>query len=95
MTPADVLDSAADLLERDGWCQGVFRRADGARCVADAIDDAAAVGPDLWKLARVAVAEHLALKTPLTYWNDAPGQTAANVLATLRSVAADLRGVGQ
>ncbi len=85
MTPADVLDAAADLLERDGWCQGNHRHAAGT-CVDYALH--AATQP-VHNTARQALQRRVG---PVAEWNNAPDQTAANVIATMRSVAADLRG---
>jgi hypothetical protein len=40
-TPADHLDSAADLLEDNGWCRGSYSTGTGAKCAVGAIFKAA------------------------------------------------------
>ncbi len=87
MTPADVLDAAADSLERDGWCQGVGRMPDGRRCAANAISRVAPTKADL-RVAKRIVERRTGF---LPEWNDTPDQTAANVISTFRAVAAHLR----
>jgi len=37
----EVFRLAADLLERDGWCQKSYLNADGKRCIKGAVYDAA------------------------------------------------------
>lgn len=43
MSAADDLRAAADLLERDGWTQGVYHRAVGGRCAHCALGAVAVV----------------------------------------------------
>lgn len=83
---ADVLHAAADLLERDGWCQGVYVSHGGARCAEGAIH---AVAPS----SQVALDAEMALSRALggdhpVRWNDAPGRTQKQVAAKLREAAA-------
>ncbi len=84
---ADVLNGAADLIERDGWMQGGFT--DGTRrCASQAIYDATARGSNLVSFheARDVFAE--SVQTELTWgWNDIPGRTKADVVAALRAAA--------
>lgn len=37
MKTSEVLENAADILERDGWCQGNLVRPNGSRCSIGAI----------------------------------------------------------
>jgi hypothetical protein len=46
LTPQEALLRAADILERDGWCQRVRIDIEGRRCVAGAIDLATAHSPN-------------------------------------------------
>lgn len=98
-TPTEVLEAAADLLEKPGaWTTGVFARdAAGHQvglrddratcfCLAGAIEKAAQNGTFAFReafdimdaMARRAGFRHVAA------WNDAPGRTQAEVVATLR-----------
>lgn len=85
---ADVLNGAAELIERDGWVQGRF--ADGARrCASQAIYDATLAGPGTVRVfheARDVFAEDIAADTTWA-WNDAAGRTQAEVVAALRAAA--------
>ena len=87
---ADVLNGAADLIERDGWCQGTFRDG-GARCASRAIGDAAENtknphGPD-WSDAAHICLRKLTGHWFVSGWNDKPGRTKAEVVAALRAAA--------
>jgi hypothetical protein len=87
MTPSQVLLAAADLLERDGWCQGTLRDGIGRHCTNGAINAVTLVYmgdpfSGAWKLLY-----SLLDRTSVTAWNDAPWQTAENVIATLRKAA--------
>lgn len=95
-TSADVLDLAATMLERDGWCQGEPSTDDGARCAATALNDAAnqLAGPDY---ADPLMATYIAAEThvncmDLVTWNDTAGRTRDQVTAAFRAAAARLRG---
>lgn len=91
---ADVLERAAELLERDGWCQRQLHHCDGSRCVRGAIIDAAlevgegSLPPSEW------LRRHLGAKRSLPEWNDDPGRTADEVIAKLREAAKVARGGG-
>ena len=64
LTPQEALLRAADILERDGWCQRVRSDIEGRRCVASAIDLATAHSPDpvaLRNEARELLQRHLPL----------------------------------
>ncbi len=88
MTAAEVARKAADLLKRDGWCQGRFR--DGRRrCLVAALDDVSH-GADIESaVVRFAVKEHTGERW-FSDWNDAPERTADEVIALLRQVATEL-----
>lgn len=94
MTESDVLEKAADLIERDGWCQGGDGRDGKCRCMMVAIADASDSAPpprlSLWQRTRDAIWGYLGV-TSGAKWNDAPERTAAEVIAALRSAAAKLR----
>jgi hypothetical protein len=85
---ADVLAAAADLLERDGWCQGHLHDDAGRRCIRGAISAAAFdLAPEGGRRAfRVAASSSVRqiIGMPLVEWNDAQGRTAADVIAALR-----------
>lgn len=92
---ADVLNGAADLIERDGWCQRKYRGADGEHCVTDALMRAAGTKPgdtgsgaqlDLYSDACLAVYPFTG-GWGLPSWNDTPGRTKAEVVAALRAAA--------
>lgn len=94
-TPAALLRRAADLIDADGWCQGVWMNSAGGRCLDGALG---AVGfPDDWDVYREA---REALTTPELVegvvgpigWNDTPGRTQEEVTALLRSTADKLEG---
>ena len=44
MTPAECLNAAADLLEREGWCQHTMGDYNGPRCLQSALIDVAPEG---------------------------------------------------
>jgi hypothetical protein len=85
MTPSAVLLAAADLLERDGWCQGIGRNGAGKRCVTFAIDESTGSKVILYWVAIQLLRKTIRENT--VDWNDAPGQTAENVIETLRRAA--------
>lgn len=102
MTPdptetADVLDRAADLLERDGWQRFTFGSFDPdkheCRCVAAAIG-AAAHGYDDSVGACNALRDHLRVDD-LFRWNDHDAKDANYVRAALRRTARKLRGASR
>lgn len=89
MNAADVLDQAADILERDGWTQGEWGFTGQPHCIDGGLIAAANTDAD-YSGALEAIAVHLRT-THLLAWNDADGRTADEVLAALRDTAADLR----
>lgn len=73
-----VFNRAADLLERDGWCQGKYWMDDGRCCLVGAAMRMGAT-PECW--------QELSRRTGVLhpqYWNDEPGRTVEEVLAVLR-----------
>lgn len=87
---AQVLRDAAELIERDGWCQGDMYSTAGARCVMGAIFTTAHHAlPDDPSLAIDALAP-FARSLPqgkTMEWNDDPDRTVTEVLAALRACA--------
>jgi hypothetical protein len=90
LTPQEALLRAADILERDGWCQRVRSDIEGRRCVASAIDLATAHSPDpvaLRNEARELLQRHLPLgflPFRIEWWNDGPRRTKEQVITKLR-----------
>lgn len=92
---ADVLNGAADLIERDGWCQNQYRSVDGGRCLTRALADALDLplnGPALWQhnplyLDAEAVLQHVTGRWTIVGFNDEPGRTKAEVVAAIRAAA--------
>jgi hypothetical protein len=83
---ADVLDDAADLLERDGWVQGHLHNQDGY-CMEGAL---AQVCPSthLYGLFWEAMAVlSLHLYSVVDRWNDDPFRTKQQVLDAFRAAA--------
>lgn len=85
---ADVLNGAADLIERDGWCQHEWNDKDGRRCIAAAIAEKAGVGAPYERAIRT-VAFHPGVDAGLKVidWNNASGRTQDEVVAALRAAA--------
>lgn len=89
MTTKEVFAAAADVLERDGWCQGSMYRADEdgriiGRCLLGAVRQAAKTYDDYVFAGDLLV--DLLDRAPST-WNDTPGRTADEVIAKLREFA--------
>ncbi len=82
-----VLLDAADLIERDGWCQLASMDNEGRRCVGQAFCD---TGTDYDAACDALVGALTAegFDGDEIAWNDAPGRTQAEVVAKLREVAA-------
>lgn len=93
VTPADVLDAAADLLDRDGWCQGYDKDDDGRYCARGATKAAASSDTLVGAGARIALTQRLPTHN-IPAWNDTPGRTQEEVTSTLRRVARELREEG-
>jgi hypothetical protein len=78
----ELLD-AADYIETHGWCRGMARMG-SAVCAIEALVQVASNldEPHAW----MRLAEHLQVGS-VADWNDRPGQTKANVVATMRAAA--------
>jgi hypothetical protein len=85
-----VLLDAADLLERDGWCQHHFRNEKGHRCVIEAIGAATDHKPLLRDKARYQLAQALPGSLSIIEWNDAHSRRKSQVIKKLREVARGL-----
>lgn len=86
---ADLLDDAADLIERRGWCQGRYQDTDGRLCSVGALaaangDTLASYFPAVLVLSRRV--------GDVVGWNDALGRTEQEVLDTFRAAAKEVRG---
>lgn len=75
---------AAELLERDGWCQGAYFDGNSA-CTIGALMDAAADIQD--RNAAIYRLKDALDGWNIFNWNDAPGRTKEEVVAKLRAVA--------
>jgi len=91
MRTSEILYTAADLIERDGWHQGDYTAAGGWKqaspsCVMGAINRAAG---RMEIPAACAVMVHLygAGGGSLIQWNDAPERTESEVIEVLRAAA--------
>ena len=82
---ADVLNGAADLIERDGWTRLVEVNSDGAHCTYGAMK----AQPGFDMSAVVWLQNFLSSHGPssIVGWNDHPGRTKAEVVAALRAAA--------
>jgi len=101
---AEVLDAAADLIDREGWNQGnggACTIIDGS-CAATAVHKAVVRAlPDptiteLWERIDASLAALVSAlggddNSAIWAWNDTPGRTKDEVTAMLRAVAATLR----
>lgn len=83
---ADVLNGAADLIERDGFVQRMFSDHRGRRCMDGAIMTTCL--PGRWQDRQAAREVLVAVVGADLYdWNDEPGRTQAEVVAALRAAA--------
>ncbi len=90
MTAAEVARKAADLLKRDGWCQGRSEGPNGERCLVAALSVAGWRSTRMaWRRVFEAIRQEAGAPS-LTDWNDTPGRTADEVIALLRQVATEL-----
>jgi hypothetical protein len=85
---ADVLDGAADLIEKVGWAQGMWRTDKGEVCITQAIADASPFRTCSYREV-VPLRDVIGLPwdMSLVRWNDAPGRTEQEVLDALRASA--------
>lgn len=100
MTPADLLEKGADLLEVHGWGQGLYMDKEGRMCAVGALRRADSVASnnganrtDAYYGARSALnrATEAASGHSVTEWNDVEGRTAGEVIDLLKHTAKDLR----
>lgn len=89
MSPAEILEGAADLIERDGWCQGHAMNDAGEMCLMQALVFTASGMCEFHKLRRIL--GH-AIDEPIVEWNDRPGRTKEEVITALREAAKMARG---
>lgn len=86
MSPQEVLLAAADLLEAEGWAQDLPQKS--GYCPLTAICDLVGLGNEFAEAGNLfAESIGLGIWEDVIYWNDQPGQTAENVIATLRAAA--------
>lgn len=88
MTPAEVLDAAADLIEEVGWWRPGLDATGGQRCALVAINRCA---PNF--ATSKLFAQHLGLSGgwDIPEWNNWEGRTQEQVVKEMRACAADLR----
>jgi hypothetical protein len=89
---ADVLDAARDLIDHDGWRQGIKTKKPG-RCalVAIATADLDSGGQTRFIDAAEALSAVIGVGS-VTEWNDTPGRRVSEVLDAFRAAAARERG---
>jgi hypothetical protein len=86
MTPAEVLEAAANLIDEYGWGQGWHERSPlVGLCALGAISMVEGCHGGAAEILHATVGGHV------HHWNDAPGRTAADVTSTMRATAAVLR----
>lgn len=101
MTPAEILDRAAIVIDYQGWTQGLFQDFDGKVCAIGAMRMGAGlyadprrehlhVEPHELIEAKCAMC-HAVKRFHVHHWNDEPGRTKGEVTSMLRAVAATLR----
>jgi hypothetical protein len=89
MSPADVLNQAADLIERDGWWNGKGEvPEDGPACALMAINGVCRRAEDPFEVASNAMRKFIG-NSQLANWNDAQPD-GATVCAALRACARSL-----
>jgi hypothetical protein len=87
-----LLNDAADIIARHGHTKHVLHDMRGGYCALGALELAAEHNRLRWRdrhalvEARFALAEYV--HGPVPHWNDEPSRTAAEVIATLRALAA-------
>ena len=82
---ADVLDDAADYIEKHGWCQGRHVAPDGRVCAVEALNRVSCDGP-LQRNAQIALIDVTGASW-IAAWNDREGRTQAEVLGAFRLAA--------
>lgn len=79
----NVYARAADLLRRDGWCQGMSHHPDGRWCLVGVLS------LEAWEPNRVKTKLGILPLGSVSDWNDAPGRTLPEVLAVLDELAGE------
>ena len=85
---SQLLWDAADLLERDGWCQREFEDAQGRYCLVGAINRAPSPGVyslelEIQRLSATGYMQTFLGMEPMR-WNDMHGRTKEEVVSALR-----------
>ena len=85
---SQLLWDAADLLERDGWCQREFEDAQGRYCLVGAINRAPSPEPyslelEIQRLTATGYMQRFLGMEPMR-WNDMHGRTKEEVVSALR-----------
>lgn len=91
----EVINSAAALIERRGWCQGQMVDAKGCLCLIGGLKEVVETLPFLEQKpafikARDAIQNHLN-DFALDKWNDAPERTQKDVVMAMRLCAEKLK----
>jgi hypothetical protein len=86
-TAREILREAADLIERDGWVQGVYHSEDGRHCAAGALSRALADvdDPVAYETYSLLLDEIGWVGVPM--WNDTVATSGQQVVDTLRRAA--------
>ena len=87
----NVFSVAADILERDGWCQGANTDREGRHCLVGALRKA--WEDELGWIWTSTILDSLSTRLELggewpSSWNDELGRTASEVISLLREAAA-------
>lgn len=95
VTAAELLDKAAEVLERDGWCRHSFHALDGSHCTVGGFATAIAeltgssnryYEDPTYRAARDTL-QDLVGPGPLVVWNDEKALDGADVVNHLRKAA--------
>lgn len=85
-TAAEILDTAALLIEEHGWIQGTARNEHGY-CVVGAILEISRTSPRMNPYREVLKVLGRSCGSEIVDWNDTPGRQAWEVTAALRQAA--------
>jgi hypothetical protein len=104
MLPSEILEKAAEELEKHGWTKGHFGTAKGPKCASGAIRFVSTGRPSNYPWnSREASQALLELErslpqmghSTLVSWNDAPRRTAKQVIELFRKTARRLKREGR
>ncbi len=96
MKPSTILDKAADLIMKKGWCQRELHKAGDGYCIEGAVREIDANGfQKVIKFIENATGEIGWYERIPHVWNDVDGRTKRQVIAALRKAAKNARKVGQ